>query len=91
MARMALIRTVSGLVENVIELEPGAAWSPPIGCHVGPSDEAGPGYTWNGSRFIKPPKTPADARAASRLALEQRLDDNSITDLELRELLRLRR
>ena len=53
MARTALIRTVSGLVENVIELEPGADWQPPIGYHAQDAEDVGPGDSWNGAKYVK--------------------------------------
>ena len=58
MARMALIRTATGLVENVIELEPGANWAAPAGYFTRDAEDGGPGDTWNGIRFVKPPVPP---------------------------------
>jgi len=58
MARLALIETASGLVENLIELEPGAAWSPPPGRSVVDALDATKGSVWDGVTFTAPPVTP---------------------------------
>lgn len=56
----ALVNTETNIVENVIELEEGAVWSPPQG-HIIVSYETGvsPGATWNGTEFIPVPLPPA--------------------------------
>ena len=55
----ALVNTETNIVENVIELEEGAVWSPPQG-HIIVSYETGvsPGATWNGTEFIPVPPPP---------------------------------
>lgn len=53
--RKALIETATGKVVNVIELEYGANWQPPQGCYVRDAQNASPGDTWDGSKFIPAP------------------------------------
>jgi len=55
----ALVNTKTNIVENVIELEEGAVWSPPQD-HIIVSYETGvsPGATWNGTEFIPVPPPP---------------------------------
>ena len=60
MPRKALVHIASGLVENVIEIEDDAVWSVPDGYQIIPETEdsggAGPGGTWDGSKFVAPVK-----------------------------------
>ena len=57
MARIALVETATGRVTNVIELEPESAnWPTPAGHHLQVSEVAGPGDTWDGVKFVKPPE-----------------------------------
>ena len=70
MARMALIRTATGLVENVIELEPGANWAAPAGYFTRDADDGGPGDTWDGTRFVKPPTPPPPPDRKAELRAE---------------------
>ena len=85
MVRKALIRTADGFVENVIEINEVSTWPIPAGRFLLASRVAGPGDTWNGTRFI--PGTPP---APSRISvLQDKLRADTITTAELRELLRL--
>lgn len=70
MARHALIIQATGLVENVIELVPGADWPIPTGRILVESLVAGPGDHWNGTDFIPsiPPPDPIIAQRAAWLA-----------------------
>jgi hypothetical protein len=44
-------------VENVVVLEEGSNWTPPVGFLLVPlSGSAGIGWTWDGTKFIAPPK-----------------------------------
>ena len=54
MARYALIITASGLVDNVIEYDGSAPFTPPPGQELRvATDDAEPGGTWNGSAFVR--------------------------------------
>ncbi len=56
MARYALIITASGLVDNVIEYDGSAPFTPPTGQELRvATDDAEPGGTWNGSAFVRAP------------------------------------
>ena len=56
MARYALIITATGAVDNVIEYDGSAPFTPPTGqeLRVATAD-AEPGGTWNGSAFVRAP------------------------------------
>ena len=54
MARYALIITASGRVDNVIEYDGSAPFTPPTGMELRvATDDAEPGGTWNGSAFVR--------------------------------------
>ena len=54
MGRYALIVTASGRVDNVIEYDGSAPFTPPTGQELREADEnAEPGGTWNGSAFVR--------------------------------------
>ena len=56
MARYALIITASGLVDNVLEYDGQAPFTPPTGQELRvATDDAEPGGTWNGSAFVRAP------------------------------------
>ena len=56
MARYALIITASGAVDNVIEYDGSAPFTPPTGQELRvATDDAEPGGTWNGSAFVRAP------------------------------------
>jgi len=56
MARYALIITASGLVDNVIEYDGSAPFTPPTGQELREAtDSAEPGGSWNGSEFVRAP------------------------------------
>ena len=56
MARYALIITASGLVDNVIEYDGSAPFTPPTGQELRvATDDAEPGGSWNGSAFVRAP------------------------------------
>ena len=83
--RKALVRTADGFVENVIEIDEVSTWPIPAGYSLRASQVAGPGDTWNGTRFVRSTPPPP-----SRISvLQEKLRDDSITATELRELLRL--
>lgn len=53
--RKALIKQPSGLVVNVIEIEDGATWQPPVGhTLIDAATTGSPGDTWDGAQFISP-------------------------------------
>lgn len=58
MSRYADVVVTTGLVDNVIVLEPGAAWPVPPGHELVASDTASPGDTYRGGRFVPPRPTP---------------------------------
>ena len=56
MGRYALIITASGLVDNVIEYDGSAPFTPPTGHELRvATDDAEPGGSWNGSAFVRAP------------------------------------
>ena len=56
MARYALIITATGVVDNVIEYDGSAPFTPPTGMELRvATDDAEPGGTWNGSAFVRAP------------------------------------
>lgn len=58
----ALVNTETNVVENVIDLEDGAIWSPPQGHIIVPYETGvSPGATWNGTEFIPVPPPPPPA------------------------------
>jgi len=51
----AVVRTSTGVVENVIIIEDGADWPCPDGCElINAVPPAQPGATWNGASFTAP-------------------------------------
>ena len=63
MARYALIITATGVVDNVIEYNGTAPFTPPTGQELREAGEnAEPGGTWNGSVFVRAvvPTVPTD-------------------------------
>ena len=56
MGRYALIITASGLVDNVIEYDGSAPFTPPAGQELREAtNDAEPGGTWTGSAFVRAP------------------------------------
>ena len=56
MARYALIITATGVVDNVIEYDGSAPFTPPTGQELREADNnAEPGGSWNGSEFVRAP------------------------------------
>jgi hypothetical protein len=56
MGRYALIVTATGAVDNVIEYDGSAPFTPPTGQELRLADaNAEPGGTWNGSAFVRMP------------------------------------
>ena len=56
MARYALIITATGAVDNVIEYDGSAPFTPPTGMELREADNnAEPGGSWNGSAFVRAP------------------------------------
>ena len=54
MARYALIITATGAVDNVIEYDGSAPFTPPTGQELRvATNDAEPGGTWNGSAFVR--------------------------------------
>ncbi len=54
MARYALIVSATGAVDNVIEYDGSAPFTPPTGQELRvATDDAEPGGTWNGSVFVR--------------------------------------
>jgi hypothetical protein len=66
MGRYALIITATGVVDNVIEYDGSAPFTPPTGQELRVADaNAEPGGTWNGSAFVRavaPSVSVAEAR-----------------------------
>ena len=58
MGRYALIITASGVVDNVIEYDGSAPFTPPSGMELREAgNNAEPGGSWNGSEFVRAPVT----------------------------------
>lgn len=55
MARHALFKTATGIVENIVELDAGSTWAPPSGCETRQSNTAQIGGRWDGTQFLPPP------------------------------------
>ena len=56
MGRYALIITATGVVDNVIEYDGSAPFTPPSGMELREADNnAEPGGSWNGSAFVRAP------------------------------------
>ena len=56
MGRYALIITATGAVDNVIEYDGSAPFTPPTGMELRVADaNAEPGGSWNGSAFVRAP------------------------------------
>ena len=56
MARYALIITATGAVDNVIEYDGVSPFNPPTGQELRvATDDAEPGGTWDGSKFVRAP------------------------------------
>ena len=56
MARYALVITATGAVDNVIEYDGSAPFTPPTGQELRVAGEnAEPGGSWNGSAFVRAP------------------------------------
>ena len=56
MGRYALIITATGVVDNVIEYDGSAPFTPPTGMELRVADNnAEPGGSWNGSAFVRAP------------------------------------
>lgn len=67
--RKALVKTVTGLVVNVIEIESGANWPIPAGhTLVDAAKAASPGDTWDGVKYVRPPATAEEVLAEKREA-----------------------
>ena len=65
--RKALIRDSDHLVMNVILLEEGADWLVPSGHTLQDADNAGPGDTWDGSKYVKPAPVVVKPQSGRRL------------------------
>jgi hypothetical protein len=84
MARYALIITASGVVDNVIEYDGSARFTPPTGqeLRVATAD-AEPGGSWNGSAFVRAPVV-APTRTQvlmNEVTLTQKLDSSDPPEL----------
>ena len=91
--RQAVIETTTGKVVNVIELEADAAWAPPPGQFVraavtaAPRSVAGPGDTWDGTRFNKAADPAPTPREIARTAAIAKLQALGLTRAEIAALL----
>lgn len=72
--RTALIETATGKVVNCIELEPESGnWQPPAGHHIRDAKNGGPGDTWDGTQFIKPPSPTSTSSEQRKTRLKELL------------------
>ena len=70
--RKALTRDFDGLVVNVIEIEDGANWTPPVGHYLRDAGNASPGDTWDGTKYVPKPPGPEQVVAEKREAARVR-------------------
>jgi hypothetical protein len=80
MARYALIITATGAVENVIEYDGSAPFTPPTGQELRvATDDAEPGGTWNGSAFVRAPNVAPTRTEVLMVEVQrnQKWDDDS--------------
>lgn len=75
MARYAIIEDATKKVANIIELKDGAKWSPPSGHTPVQSDIAGPGDTYDGSKFTPEVVVPVVNKLAEQLNSAATVDD----------------
>ena len=78
MGRYALIITATGAVDNVIEYDGSAPFTPPTGQELRVADgNAEPGGTWNGSAFVRAvvPTVPTDEARTRVLMVEVTLTE----------------
>ena len=88
--RKAIIATATGLVVNVIELKAGANWTPPDGCEVRSAGKCGPGWSWDGQRFLPPaPVIPSRIDVLMRSSGTSVAKDETTLASERAELLQL--
>ena len=81
--RYCLINSATGKVETATNIEEGDQWDTPDGYFLVPSEEAGPGWSYDGVNFTKdpvidPPEETADDIYAQIKALVARLPEGSI-------------
>ena len=84
MARYALIITATGAVDNVIEYDGSAPFTPPTGQELREADNnAEPGGTWNGSAFVRAVvPTPTRTQVLmNEVTLTQKLDSSDPPEL----------
>jgi hypothetical protein len=82
MGRYALIITASGLVDNVIEYDGSAPFTPPTGQELRlATANAEPGGTWNGSAFVRAPTVaPTRTQILMNEVRTTRIYDASLVD-----------
>ena len=79
MARYALIITATGAIDNVIEYDGSAPFTPPTGMELRVADNnAEPGGSWNGSAFVRAPVVEATRTQVlmHEITQAQKLDDS---------------
>ncbi len=83
MARYAVIDQ-TGLVTNVIEWDGGPDWAPPVDHTAILTNEAGPGWTHDGSVFTRPatPSRVGEPLTADELA-DQLIKDGTMTQAKI--------
>jgi hypothetical protein len=55
MSYKCLLDSTTKVVVNVIALEDGAVWTPPVGTELALQHDGEIGHIWNGSQFEAPP------------------------------------
>ena len=79
MARYALIITATGAIDNGIEYDGSAPFTPPTGMELRVADNnAEPGGSWNGSAFVRAPVVEATRTQVlmHEITQAQKLDDS---------------
>lgn len=89
--RKAVIENSTGDVVNVIELEDGVVWAPPVGHSIRDADgNAEPGGHWDGLVFTRKPIVPPDPDAVRLHDLGQKMVAGLVSLPEIQEFLVLR-
>ena len=65
MSYKCILDSATKVVVNVILLEDGADWVPPLGQELAPQHDGSIGDTWDGSKFVAPVVEPSSPLGAS--------------------------